>query len=130
MNRAEFEQLVIEGFEQIPQEFREKMDNVALLVEDEPSMEVRKKEGLRGGKTLLGYYHGVPLAARGWGYGMGNTMPDTITIYQKPIEQHAGGNPETIRRVVAQTVWHEYAHHFGLDEDAVRKAEKRRGHVR
>ncbi len=122
----DFEQLVAEGYERLPEWVREKIKNVALLVEDEPSDEVREREGLGEDETLLGYYQGVPLSARGSEYGVGATMPDTITLYRLPIEEASGGNPEDIREIVADTVWHEFAHHFGMDEVEVRAREKER----
>jgi len=120
MNKRQFEQLVVEGFALIPEEFREKVKNVALLVEDEPSDEVRREQELADDETLLGLYTGVPLAERGDLYGVGPVLPDTIVLYQKPIEEEAGEDPEAIRKVVCDTVWHEIAHHFGFDEDEVR----------
>src|SRR5581483_8829025 len=96
MTREEFERLIEEEFENaIPEKFRPHIKNVAFLVEDEPSAQVRKLEGLHEGETLLGYYHGVPYPERGDFYGMGTTMPDTITLYQKPIEDEA---EELLRR--------------------------------
>ena len=126
MNRNEFEKLVEEGFERLPQWVREKIKNVAILVEDEPSREDREAEGLSDEETLLGLYKGIPLSARGEMYGVGMTMPDTITLYQLPIEQAAGEDKMDVRDVVSETVWHEFAHHFGMDEDEVRGREKDR----
>lgn len=127
MNRDVFERLVVEGFERIPKKFREKMKNVAVLVEDEPSKEIREREELGENETLLGYYHGIPITERGAFYGMGTVYPDTITIFQKPIEEMAEGDHERIREIVADTVWHEFAHHFGMDEPEVRRREQKRG---
>jgi predicted Zn-dependent protease with MMP-like domain len=121
--RKEFERLVAEGFERLPEWVREKIRNVALLVEDEPSAEVRKQEGLTEEETLLGLYHGIPLSARGEHYGVGMTMPDTITLYQLPIEDEAAESGKDVRDVIAETVWHEFAHHFGVDEGEVRRRE-------
>ena len=113
------------------------MKNVAILVEDEPSAEVRKQENLSDDETLLGYYQGIPLSARGENYGVGPTMPDTITLYQKPIEEAAAdilrvyetrNMEEAVRKVIADTIWHEFAHHFGIDEDEVQAREEKRDH--
>ena len=120
MDHAEFEKLVQEGFLLIPGKFREKIQNVALLVEDEPSEEMRIREDLAGDETLFGLYQGIPATVRGDTYGVGPTLPDTITLFQRPIEEDAGGIPEEIRRMVAETIWHEYAHYFGMDEEEVR----------
>ena len=139
MTREEFEQLVAEEFENaIPEKFRPHIKNVALLIEDEPSAEVRATERLGDNETLLGYYHGVPTPARGDWYGMGTTMPDTITLYQKPLESEAGEchsnilqndrmtYEECLRRAIRETIWHEVAHHFGMDEHEVRRREDER----
>ena len=120
MNRKEFEKLVGESFLLIPEKFRARIRNVALLVEDEPSEEVRIREGLSGDETLLGLYQGIPNTARGDAYGVGETLPDTITLFQLPIEETAREDGEDIRKVIAETIWHEYAHYFGMDEDEVR----------
>jgi predicted Zn-dependent protease with MMP-like domain len=127
MDREEFEKLVGEGFLLIPEKFRAKIKNVALLVEDEPSEEVRRREGLSGDETLLGLYQGIPATVRGDSYGVGPTLPDTITLYQLPIEEAAHEDGEDVRKVIAETIWHEYAHYFGMDEDEVRFREGMRG---
>ncbi len=126
MTNEEFEKLVAGGYERLPEWVRQKIKNVALLIEDEPSEEVRKREGLEDDETLLGYYQGIPLSARGDQYGVGVTMPDTITIYKIPILEAAKEDSKDVRDVVAETVWHEYAHHFGMDEHEVREREERR----
>ena len=127
MTREEFEQLVAEEFERaIPEKFRPHIKNVAFLVEDEPSTEVRATERLGDNETLLGYYHGVPTPARGDWYGMGTTMPDTITLYQLPIEHTAAEDNVPVAQVIRETIWHEVAHHFGMDEHEVRRREDER----
>jgi len=137
MTDEEFEQLIDEAFEKLPQWVRDKIANVAVLMEDEPSAETRAEVGLKDDETLLGYYHGVPLTARGDLYGVGMTLPDTITIYKEPTLDMADEEcpPEAtndefrehVRRIVADTVWHEFAHHFGMDEHEVREREHERG---
>jgi len=137
MDHERFEQLVVEGYELLPEWVKHKIRNVALLVEDEPSHEVRAIEGLAEDETLLGYYHGVPLSERGELYGVGVTLPDTITIYRLPTidmaEEELGGDAtdeeceRAIRQIVADTVWHEFAHHFGMNEEEVRAREQERG---
>lgn len=124
MDRARFEQLVAEEFQNaIPEKFRGKIRNVGFLVEDEPSPEVRKREGLAENETLLGYYHGVPHTARGDLYGLGPTLPDTITLYQKPIEEEAAHIGVDVQSVIRETIWHEVAHYFGFPEHEVRRRE-------
>ena len=131
MSPADFERLVAEEFPTaVPEKFRHKINNVAFLVELEPSAEVRAEERLGSGETLLGYYRGVPHTARGQGYGVGGALPDTITLYQLPIEVEAArlsGGEQAVRKVIRETIWHEVAHHFGMDEHEVRERESRRG---
>ncbi len=126
MKREDFEKLVEEGYERLPEWVRGKIKNVAVLVEDEPSPEDRETEGLSDEETLLGLYKGIPLSERGELYGVGMTMPDTITIYQLPIEEAAQEENKDVRDVVAETIWHEFAHHFGMDEHEVREREHKR----
>ena len=124
MNRKEFEVFVREGVERLPAWVREKIKNVALLIENEPSEEIRELEKLGPDETLLGLYQGVPLTGRSYEASM--TPPDTITLYQFPIEDAAEEEGKDVRNVVAETVWHEFAHHFGMDEGAVRTRERER----
>ncbi|MEK7554138.1 MAG: metallopeptidase family protein [Patescibacteria group bacterium] len=126
MDSKEFEKLVQEGFLLLPESIREKIKNVALLVEDEPPEEVRMRERLNEEETLLGLYQGIPNIARGDSYGVGPTLPDTITLYKLPIKMVALEDMKDIRTVIAETIWHEYAHYFGMDEDEVRLREKER----
>lgn len=127
MDRAAFEKMVAEEFPRaIPQKFRRAIKNVGFLVEDEPSPDVRARERLAEDETLLGYYHGVPATARGDFYGVGPTLPDTITLYQKPIEEEARTTDKDVARVVGETIWHEVAHHFGFPEHEVNRRERER----
>jgi predicted Zn-dependent protease with MMP-like domain len=109
---AEFELLVEDSLRLIPWRFRRRMNNVAIVVEKEPP---------RPG--LLGLYQGRPLANRSVFEGF--TMPDKITIFQGPHER-LSRTREELEQMVADTVWHEIAHHFGMDEGEVRRAERKR----
>lgn len=126
MKQEQFEKFVAEGYERLPEWVRKKISNVALLVEDEPSQEDREAQGLSEDETLLGLYKGIPLSARGENYGVGMTLPDTITLYQWPIEDAAEEDGKDVRDVIAETIWHEFAHHFGMDEREVREREHER----
>jgi predicted Zn-dependent protease with MMP-like domain len=108
----EFDRIVEEGLRLIPRRFRRRMQNVAIVVEREPPR-----------PNLLGLYQGRPLASRSVFDSF--AMPDKITIYQGPHERLAR-SPDELRQMVADTVWHEIAHHFGMDERQVRQAERRR----
>ncbi len=137
MTREAFDKLVQEGFLLIPEKFRERIQNVALLVENEPSEEVRKRQGISERETLLGLYQGIPATIRGDSYGIGPTVPDTITLFKLPIEEAAllrsrlrkGTSDDDlgeVKKIVAETIWHEYAHYFGMNEDEVRFREETR----
>jgi predicted Zn-dependent protease with MMP-like domain len=127
MTREEFEKLVEEEFPRaIPEKFRGKIQNVAFLIEDDVSQALRMQEGLSPHETLLGLYHGIPATARGDYYGVGGTLPDTITLFQKPIEEVAREEGREVRSVIRDTIWHEVAHHFGHDEQSVREEEQKR----
>ena|SRR5665213_647071 len=127
MPREEFEKLVEEGYEKLPEWVRKKISNVAILVEDEPSKEEREAQGLTDNETLLGLYKGIPLSERGELYGVGMTLPDTITLYQLPVEEVAAEDGLSVAQVIAETIWHEFAHHFGMDEHQVRLRENNKG---
>lgn len=123
MTREAFEQLVNEGVRAIPQKFLDKLSNVVVVIEDEPTEEQLEHNRVRRGWTLFGLYEGVPQTARGSSYGW--VLPDKITIFQKPIEE-AAASREEIKELVKDTVWHEIAHHFGMNEGEVREREKKR----
>jgi predicted Zn-dependent protease with MMP-like domain len=127
MTLEDFEKLVEEGFDLLPEWVRAKIQNVALLIEDEPSEEDRSLQGLQDDETLLGLYKGIPLSERGVHYGEGMVMPDTITLYRLPILDAAEEDGLDVRDVITDTIWHEFAHHFGIDEDGVREREAERG---
>jgi predicted Zn-dependent protease with MMP-like domain len=122
MDREKFEELVRQGIDAIPKKFLEKLDNVDIVIEDEPTEAQIKKLKLGINSKLFGLYEGVPQTKRGFYSGF---MPDKITIFQKPIEEMAL-NDEHVKEMVKNTVWHEIAHHFGMDEERVRKVEKKR----
>lgn len=124
MDDKEFEKLVWEGIGEIPEPFLHKIQNVAFVIEDEPSAAQRKKMNLNSHTTLLGLYEGIPQTRRGVYYYM--VLPDKITIFKKPILAAAHNEPERVRQEVADTVWHEVGHHFGLNETEVRQRQHER----
>lgn len=127
MSVYEFEQIAVSEWEKVPDKFKRKIENLALLIEDEPSDEIRKEEGLEDGDTLLGLYHGIPLTERGSEYGVGMTLPDTITLFREPILEEAREMDrafrDAVRIVVRETIWHEVGHYFGLPEEGVQHRE-------
>ena len=123
MPREEFERIVQAAWRRIPARFRRRVENVAIVVEDEPGGALLRHAGVPPGDTLLGLYQGIPLTQRGAGYGM--VLPDKISLFQGPIERTAR-SPEEIPDVVYDTLWHEVAHYFGMSERQVRASELRR----
>lgn len=128
MNEQEFEQIANAEWERVPDRFKQKITNLALLIEDDVDDRVREEEGLEEGESLLGLYHGIPLTERGSEYGVGVTMPDTITLYRLPILEEAREMDrafrDAVRIVVRETLWHEVGHYFGLPEHGVNEREE------
>jgi predicted Zn-dependent protease with MMP-like domain len=122
MTDEEFEQLVNAGVEAIPKKFLDLLNNVAIVIEQEPNAQQTKKFGLHHGRTLLGLYEGVPQTKR---TNYTAVLPDKITIFRGSILRIAT-DPDSIKEIVKNTVWHEIAHHFGMDEGEVRQAEQKR----
>lgn len=120
MNIDNFERLVKEGIEAIPEKFLKKLENVEIIIEDEPTPYQLRKLKIGRGMVLFGLYEGVPQTKR---LNYGQVLPDKITIFKNSIEQYAR-SPEAIKEIVRNTVWHEIAHHFGMDEKRVRDVEK------
>lgn len=124
MTDQEFEQLVEDGIAAIPEQFRQLVNNAAIVIADEPTSAQRHAMRLKHGHTLLGLYEGVPQSERGNHYS--GVLPDKITIFRRPIEAAANGDIAQIRDIVCDTVWHELAHHFGMNEREVRALEAKR----
>ncbi len=105
IERVEFESLVGDALDQIPRRLMDLIDNLVILVEDEPP---------RGEATLLGIYEGIPLTERG-SVSYAGFLPDRITIYRLPILQICMNRHDVVREVKV-TVVHEIAHYFGIDD--------------
>jgi predicted Zn-dependent protease with MMP-like domain len=118
MTLLDFEKLVAEALDGLPAFIQEKMTNVEVLIEPWPTQQALIRAGVPRGHTLLGLYHGIPLTERTHNYAM--VPPDTITLYQHPIER-AAGPAENIPELVRHTVIHEVAHHFGISDDRLRE---------
>lgn len=104
-----FEDLIEEALEGLPEWVKERLENVDILIEDEPPED---------GPNLLGLYEGIPLTERGQNYF--GVLPDRITLFQGPLEDEAE-NEEDLKRVVRDTVVHEIAHFFGISDDRLRE---------
>ena len=114
MERKYFELLVTQALHALPQEFQERLDNIEVVIEDEPTVEQLAEAELESGDSLLGLYEGVPLTERGANYGL--VLPDKISIFQRPIEEACRSDVK-IKSEVQRVIQHEIAHHFGLDDE-------------
>ena len=123
MNDEEFMALVEAGVAALPAGVRKQIENVAFVIADEPTPEQAEELHLDSHTTLFGLYEGVPRTSRSVYY---QALPDKITIFKNPILS-VYDDPDDIAACVEHTVWHEVAHHFGMDESAVRREEEKRG---
>jgi predicted Zn-dependent protease with MMP-like domain len=118
VQRSAFEAMVAQALDDLPDEFRDAMDNVEVVVEDWPDAETMQRAGVGHPSQLLGFYHGVPLTRRGSNYSL--VLPDKISIYRMPILMRCRTADE-VRELVGHVVRHEVAHHFGIDDDRLRE---------
>lgn len=113
---ADFEDAVGDALDSLPPDLAEAMDNVVILVQDEPEPDMLRREDYDelGRPTLLGLYDGVPLAARDASWSL--VLPDRIFIFKGPLERWCTSREELVEEITV-TVIHEIAHHFGIDDD-------------
>jgi len=120
MNRRRFEALVEKALRRLPRPFKDKIANIAVVVEDWADDETLADVGVEPPDTLYGLYRGIDLTQRDSGYG--NVLPDTIHIYQGPIEEDCADEAE-MEELVRDTVIHEIGHYFGLDDETMEHIE-------
>ena len=118
LNQRRFERLVAKALSELPPEIHDMMENVAVVVQRNPTAGQLAAAGIGPGTTLLGLYEGVPLTERTSSYGM--ILPDKISIFQEPIERICANDVRIIREV-RRTVLHEVAHHFGISDRRLRE---------
>ena len=121
MNRAAFEQRVADALASIPRKFRDAMQNIAIVVEDEPSPDLLDEMEIEPPDTLLGLYQGTPLTERSWTHG--NTLPDRVLIFQGPHERESE-DEEDLVVCIAETLIHEIGHYFGMSEEQIEEIEE------
>jgi predicted Zn-dependent protease with MMP-like domain len=122
VTRDDFKGLVEAALADIPPRFRREMQNIAIVVEDEPSPEILQEMEIEPPDSLYGLYQGTPLTERGWGHG--NVLPDRITLYQRPIEEDSEDREDAIV-CIAETLIHEIGHYFGLSEEEIEEIEEK-----
>jgi predicted Zn-dependent protease with MMP-like domain len=116
----EFEAIIADAMDTLPERFLTHVKNVAVVWDYDPTPEQRAKQRLRPDQTLLGLYEGIPLVKRGDNYNF--VLPDKITIFKNPIVYFAQ-DVEAVKQQVKHTLWHEIAHHYGLDHDRIHELE-------
>jgi predicted Zn-dependent protease with MMP-like domain len=121
VTEEEFEELVSKAISSLPEKFKEKMENIVVVIESLPSQELLIEMKIKSPYGLLGLYRGIPYTRRGIWYR--NVMPDKIIIFKKPIEVRCR-NKEEIKESVRRVVVHEIGHYFGLGEADLRKIER------
>lgn len=118
MEFSDFEHLVDEALDGLPTYFRDRLDNVAIVVEDWPDRETLRLAGVSRPTDLLGFYHGIPLPQRTSAYVL--VAPDKISFYRQPILMQCHTWQE-VKALVTRVVRHEVAHYFGLSDDRLRE---------
>ena len=118
VERSAFEAIVARSLDDLPEEFRDSMDNVETVVEDWPDAETMQRAGVDHPSQLLGFYHGVPLTRRDHSYSF--VLPDKISIYRMPILMRCR-TADQVRGMVGRVVRHLVAHHFGIDDERLRE---------
>ncbi len=126
----QFAAIIAEAMDELPEKYISTLNNVAVVYEDDPTPQQRELMKLRSDQTLFGLYQGIPQTSRGSGYNL--VLPDKITIFKRPL-MHASRDMYELKTNVKHTLWHEIAHHFGLDHERIHelednhKKEKRHG---
>lgn len=115
-----FETLIDRALHELPQEYIKNLDNVAITFADVPDEHQLQKGVVRGDSILLGLYEGIPLIARGAGYS--GVLPDKITLFKTNL-QRVTHSEASFYEQIKRTLWHEIAHHYGLDHDAIHARE-------
>jgi len=122
MTRDAFLRLVDDALTTIPSRFRDALTNIAIVVEDEPSIQQLSEVDIEPPDTLLGLYEGTPLTERAWAHG--NALPDKITLFQLPLED-ASDDEDDMVVAIGETLIHEVGHYFGLSEEEIEEIEER-----
>ena len=122
MDREKFEEIVDRAFQALPKKFREAIENVEIVVEDQPSPDSNlNRYGVRRNEMLLGLYQGVPLPKRGVWYGSSPILPDRISLFQRNIEAVCRTEVE-LEEKIYEVLFHEIGHYFGMSEEEIRTA--------
>ena len=121
MELEEFERVAQEAFDALPQELQNRVENLHIVIEEQPGMEIVRRMHLPSAASLLGLYEGIPLTRRSTSYGVYPVVPDKITLYRTNITRVARTD-ERIRDAIRDVLIHEIAHHYGMNEEQIRDA--------
>jgi predicted Zn-dependent protease with MMP-like domain len=121
LSDKEFEAMIASAMDELPEQYIKGLNNVAIVYEDEPTDDQRKKLKLLCHESLFGLYEGIPLTKRGAGYNL--VLPDKITLFKLPMLASVANHDELKARV-KHTLWHEIAHFYGLDHDRIHQIER------
>jgi len=117
-----FQLLVTEAMASLPQQFRDAMVNMAIVVEDEPTLDQLREVEVEPPDTIYGIYEGTPLPERQWAHG--NVLPDKITIFRVPILEDSADEDDIVVGI-GETLIHEVGHYFGLSEEEIMEIEEK-----
>ena len=116
MTDDEFDILITRAMNELPEKYIRGLENVAIVMADEPTSEQRQKMHLDARHTLLGLYEGIPLTKRGSNYSL--VLPDKITLFKNSILYSVHNETELFEQI-KRTLWHEIAHYYGLGHDRI-----------
>jgi len=122
MTDEQFDDMITRAMNELPQKYIKGLDNVAIVMADEPTPEQLEKMKLQSGHVLLGLYEGIPLTQRGIGYNF--VLPDKITLFKNSIMKVSHDDDELFERI-KRTLWHEIAHYYGLNHDRIDEIQKK-----
>ncbi|MEI7539166.1 MAG: metallopeptidase family protein [Candidatus Saccharibacteria bacterium] len=121
MTDSEFDILITRAMNELPDKYIKGLENVAIVIADEPTTEQKRKMRIDDEHLLLGLYEGIPLTKRGSNYNF--VLPDKITLFKNQILA-ASSNQTELFESIKRTLWHEIAHYYGLDHDNIRLLQK------
>lgn len=121
LSDEQFDTLITKAMDELPQEYIKGLENVAIVMADEPTPEQKEKMQLREHTILLGLYEGIPLTQRGNGYTF--VLPDKITLFKHSILRVVRSEDELFEQI-KRTLWHEIAHYYGLNHDRIHELER------
>lgn len=126
LSDEQFDALITKAMDELPQSYIEGLENVAIVMSDEPSEEQKQKMRIRENTVLLGLYEGIPLTQRGNSYTF--VLPDKITLFKKSIVRVVNTKAELFEQI-KETLWHEIAHYYGLDHTQMKALQNKNNRV-